>query len=96
MIQVITEIISFDGGSINDDTDDNLDHQGKFSVAPLVIGFSGHLVRKKGLSKKSFRAGEMFMSWRFLKQKNSGKCSRRLKKNFRKKNYSKIYFIINR
>ena len=41
MIQVITEIISFDGGSINDDTDDNLDHQGKSSVAPLVIGFFG-------------------------------------------------------
>ena len=28
---VIAEIISFDGGSINDDTDDDLDHQGKIS-----------------------------------------------------------------
>ena len=55
---VIAEIISFDGGSINDDTDDDLDHQGKISVAPIVGFPTRELMRQKKhehVSKKSLR-----------------------------------------
>ena len=36
---VIAEIISFDGGSINDDTDDDLDHHGTISITQILAGF---------------------------------------------------------